>query len=115
MKRVVLIFLLLLAGMTVAAADPYAGYIYPAGIQVGTTNRFIVGGQNMWRLRGMHFSRNGLRVLDIKHVPGFTPPTGMQRRHLKNWLDGIAKGVKDEPPKPDDPHISEWRSNSWYP
>ena len=114
MKRVVLIFLLLLAGMTVSAADPYAGYIYPAGIQVGTTNRFIVGGQNMWRLRGMHFSRNGLRVLDIKHVPGFTPPTGMQRRHLTNWLDGIAKGIKDEPPKPDDPHISEWRSNSWW-
>ena len=114
MKRVVLIFLLLLAGMTVSAADPYAGYIYPAGIQVGTTNRYIVGGQNMWRLRGMHFSRNGLRVLDIKHVPGFTPPTGMQRRHLTNWLDGIAKGIKDEPPKPDDPHISEWRSNSWW-
>ena len=114
MKRVVLIFFLLLAGMTVSAADPYAGYIYPAGIQVGTTNRFIVGGQNMWRLRGMHFSRNGLRVLDIKHVPGFTPPTGMQRRHLTNWLDGIAKGIKDEPPKPDDPHISEWRSNSWW-
>ena len=114
MKRVVLIFLLLLAGMTVSAADPYAGYIYPAGIQVGTTNRFIVGGQNMWRLRGMHFSRNGLRVLDIKHVPGFTPPTGVQRRHLTNWLDGIAKGIKDEPPKPDDPHISEWRSNSWW-
>ena len=62
----------------------------------------------------MHFSRNGLRVLDIKHVPGFTPPTGMQRRHLTNWLDGIAKGIKDEPPKPDDPHISEWRSNSWW-
>ena len=114
MKRALLIFLLPLAGMAVFAADPYAGYIYPSGIQAGTTNRFIVGGQNMWRLRGMHFSRNGLRVLDIKHVPGFTPPTGMQRRHLTNWLDGIAKGIKDEPPKPDDPHISEWRSNSWW-
>ncbi|MBR6586562.1 MAG: hypothetical protein IKK82_04000 [Kiritimatiellae bacterium] len=114
MKRVISIFLLLISGMTVFSADPYAGYIYPSGIQAGTTNRFIVGGQNMWRLRGMHFSRSGLRVLDIKPVPSFTPPTGMQRKHLKNWLDGIAKGVRDEPPKPDDPHISEWRSNSWW-
>ena len=114
MKRAVVIFLLLLVGITVFAADPYAGYIYPSGIQVGTTNRFIVGGQNLWRLRGMHFSRNGFRVLDIKRVPGFSPPTGKQRQHLKNWLDGIAKGVKEEPSKPDDPHITEWRSNSWW-
>jgi len=114
MKWAVAIFLLLFAGMAVIAADPYAGYIYPSGMQAGTTNRFIVGGQNMWRLRGMHFGCKGLRVLDIKQVPGFAPPPGKQRQHLKNWLDGIAKGVKEEPPKPDDPHISEWRSNSWW-
>ena len=113
MKRIAAIFLLLIN--TVAfAADPYAGYIYPSGIQAGTTNRFIVGGQNMWRLCGMHFNCKGLRVLDIKPVPGFAPPTGKQRLHLKNWLDGIAKGIKEEPPKPDDPHITEWRSNSWW-
>lgn len=114
MKRAVALLLFPLAGAVVFAADPYAGYIYPSGIQAGTTNRFIVGGQNMWRLRGMHFGCGGLRVLDMKPVPGFSPPTGKQRQHLKNWLDGIAKGVKDEPPKPDDPYISEWRSNSWW-
>ena len=112
MKRTVALLFLMLAGAGVFAADPYAGYIYPSGIQAGTTNRFIVGGQNMWRLRGMHFGCKGLRVLDIKSVPGFSPPPGKQRLHLKNWLDGIAKGVKEEPAKPEDPHISEWRSNS---
>ena len=28
----------------VRAADPFAGYFYPSGIQAGTTNRIIVGG-----------------------------------------------------------------------
>lgn len=97
-----------------AAADPYAGYIYPAGIQAGATNRFIIGGQKMWRLRGVHFGCNGLKVLDIKPVPRFPFPTGMQRKHLVNWLDGIANGVKTEPEKPNDPHITEWRSNRWW-
>ena len=107
-------FCLTLAVSTNAAPDPHAGYFYPAGIQAGTTNRILVGGQNMWRLRGMHFGAKGLRVLDIKPVPNFPNPTGMQMRHLKNWLDGIAKGDREEPKKPDDPHISEWRSNSWW-
>ena len=97
-----------------AARDPHAGYFYPAGIQAGTTNRILVGGQNMWRLRGMHFGAKGLRVLDMKPVPSFPNPTGMQMKHLKKWLDGIAQGNRAEPEKPDDPHMNEWRSNSWW-
>ena len=96
------------------SAEPHVGYIYPAGIRAGTTNRFVVGGQNLWRLRGMHFGRKDLHVLDIEWVPAFSPPTGMQKRHLTRWLDGISRGEREEPPKPDDPHISEWRSNSWW-
>ena len=114
MKRFYVALLLLLLPVACIAADPYLGYIYPAGIRPGCTNRFIVGGQNLWKLRGMHFSCRGLRVVDIEPVPRFVPPTGMQRKHLKNWLDGIAAGDREEPKKPDDPYISEWRSNSWW-
>ena len=116
MKTASALAALLCVAFTAAAnaADPHAGYFYPAGIQAGTTNRILVGGQNMWRLRGMHFGTKGLRVLDIEPVPGFPNPTGMQMRHLRNWLDGIAKGNREEPEKPDDPHMSEWRSNSWW-
>ena len=96
------------------AADPYIGYIYPSGIQAGTTNRFLIGGQNLWRLRGVHFDNSNLRVLDITQVPLFAPPTVLQKKHLTAWLDGIAKGIKEEPKKPDDPNMSEWRSNSWW-
>ena len=91
MKAVVLALFCLLAAAGFAA-DPYAGYIYPSGIQAGTTNRFVVGGQNLWKLQGMYFSGKGLNLLEIKQVPSFSPPPGMQRKHLVGWLDGIAKG-----------------------
>ena len=115
MKRRTLFFALsALAASALFAADPYIGYIYPCGIQAGTTNRLVIGGQNLYRIRGMHFSREGLHVLNIENVPGFSPPTGRQRKHLVKWLDGIAAGNREEPPLPDDPHIDEWRSNSWW-
>ena len=113
MKRAAFI-IALFACTAGSAADPYAGYIYPSGIQAGTTNRFIIGGQNLWRLRGMHFSCGGLKAIEIKPVPNLQPPLGTQKRHLINWLDGIAGGVREEPPKPDGSHVGEWRSNVWY-
>ena len=103
-----------LAAPALQAADPYVGYIYPAGIQAGTTNRLVIGGQNLNRVAGARFSQAGLRVVKIENVPGFNPPTGQQRKHLLKWLDGIAAGHPEEPPLPDDPHLDEWRSNSWW-
>ena len=114
MKQPFAVTILLVVSSTVLAADPYAGYIYPAGIQTGTTNRFIVGGQNMNRIQDVHFGMPGLHVLKIEKVPGFPYPPDQQRKHLKNWLDGIASGRMEEPPKPNDPHLDEWRSNVWW-
>lgn len=96
------------------AADPYVGYIYPSGIQAGATNAFIVGGQNLNKLRGVHFGGDSLHVVKVEPVPRFSPPPGGQRRHLTKWLDAIAKGNREEPAKPDDPRMNEWRSNSWW-
>lgn len=96
------------------AANPYIGYIYPAGMQAGTTNRILIGGQNLNRVKGLRFSRGGLHVLNIENVPGSPAPTGPQRKHLKNWLDGIAAGKLEEPQIPEDAHVDEWRSNSWW-
>lgn len=113
MKRIVSA-LLLAVGAPLLAADPYVGYIYPSGIRPGTTNRFVVGGQFLWGVKEMHFSSSGLHALDIEHVPNFAPPTGMQRKHLVRWLNGIAAGTPEEPPLPKDPHLDEWRSNTWW-
>ena len=103
-----------LLALPLFAADPYIGYIYPAGMQAGTTNRILIGGQNLNRVKGLRFSRGGLHVLKIENVPGFPSPTGPQRKHLKNWLDGIAAGKLEEPQIPEDAHVDEWRSNSWW-
>ena len=103
MKRVLSISLALFVAGLLFAADPSVGYIYPPGIQTGTTNRFLIGGQNLRGVKEIAFSNPGLHLLNIESVPGFQPPTGMQRKHLRNWLDCIADGRKDEPPKPDDP------------
>ena len=108
--------LFLLAGASfVCSADPYVGYIYPAGIQAGTTNRLIIGGQALNGAQNFHFTKSGLRILKIDRVPNFPPPSGgSQRRHLVKWLDGIAAGNRAEPPIPNDPHLNEWRSNTWW-
>ena len=114
MKRLIVTAFLAAGWLAASAVDPYAGYIYPSGIRAGTTNRFIIGGQALWGVRDVHFGNPGLHVLKVEKVPGFAPPTGPQRKHLKKWLDGIAEGKLEEPPLPADPHLDEWRSNSWW-
>ena len=107
--------LLLLAGVPLASpADPYVGYIYPSSIQAGTTNRLVIGGQALGGAQNFHFTKSGIRVLNIDRVPGFPPPVAPQRRHLVKWLDGIAAGNRAEPQLPIDPHLDEWRSNEWW-
>lgn len=108
-----LILLALLAGMA-WAADPYVGYIYPAGVQAGTTNRLIVGGQFFWNLKGVE-AGPGVRVLGFALVPNFPPPVGGQRRYLVKWLDRIAEGDRTQPRLPvEDEFYTDWRSNRWY-
>ena len=114
MKRIAATLLPISAAFAIFAADPYIGYIYPAGIQRGTTNRLVIGGQILWGVASAHFSNPGLHLLNVEKVPNFSPPTGMQRKHLKNWLDGIAEGHPEEPQKPNDPHMNEWRTNTWW-
>ena len=114
MKRSLCSFFLLTGASLVCSADPYVGYIYPAGIQAGTTNRLIIGGQALNGAQKFHFTKSGLHVLKIDYVPNFPPPTGQQDRHLKKWLNGIAEGNREEPQLPPDPHLDEWRVNSWW-
>ena len=104
----------LFAASTVFAADPYVGYIYPAGIQAGTTNRLVVGGQGFQGVQSVHLSGRGVRVLSTQLVPGFPNPNRFQKLHLTRWLNGIAKGHLEEPPIPPNSHEEEWRKNAWW-
>lgn len=103
-----------LSALTASAADPYVGYIYPSGLQAGTTNRLIVGGQALRGAKTGHFTGTGVRVLSIERVPRSGPPSGDQRSHLVKWLEGISKGDRTEPKIPENARVSEWRSNAWW-
>ena len=102
------------AASALLAADPYVGYIYPAGIRAGTTNRFVFGGQNLQQLRDIRFSCKGLRFVSAETVPNFPNPESSQRKHLVRWLDGIAAGNPAEPELPANARTDEWRSNTWW-
>ncbi len=113
--RTMAMLLLCLAGWMLQAASPYVGFIYPSSVQVGTTNRVLVGGQFLWGLRGAELSGPGVKVLDVELVPAFPNPTGDQRRYLVKWLNQIAAGDRTQPPLPvDNEHFNEWRSNRWW-
>ena len=112
--RTAILALSALCACALHAADPYVGYIYPAGIKAGETNRLVIGGQNLSRVKGLRFSGGGLRVIKIENVPNFQNPSGPQKKHLVKWLDGIAAGNMEEPPLPENPHLEEWRSNTWW-
>lgn len=113
MKKAPILLTLLVVG-TAWAADPYVGYLYPAGVQVGTTNRLIVGGQFFWNLKGVE-AGPGVRVLGFELVPNFPPPVGEQRRYLVKWLDRIAQGDRTQPRLPvESEFYTDWRSNRWY-
>ena len=114
MKRSLCGLFVLAGASLICSADPYVGYIYPSSIQVGTTNRLIIGGQALGGAQKYHFTKSGIKVLKVEHVPGFPPPVWQQRRHLVKWLDGIAAGKREEPPLPNDPHLDEWRTNPWW-
>lgn len=108
-----LVLLALLAGAA-RGADPYVGYVYPAGAQAGTTNRLVVGGQFFWSFKGV-VAGEGVRVLDVELVPNFPPPVSEQRRYLVKWLDQIARGDRAQPRLPvESASYADWRSNRWY-
>jgi hypothetical protein len=113
MKKLLAVFSLVLATAGVAA-PPYVGYVYPSSLQRGTTNRVIVGGQYLWGGLKFHLSGDGVKILEVENVPGFSPPASMQRRYLYKWLDAIAEGKRERPPLPNDPRLNEWRSNTWW-
>ena len=113
MKRIV--FAAFAAAVAAASAvEPYAGYVYPAGICPGQTNRFTIGGQGFNNSTEVWLSGEGLKVVSVERVPSFPNPTREQKKHLVEWLDGIFAGNPAEPEIPEDAHVDEWRTNAWW-
>lgn len=95
------------------AADPYVGYVYPAALSAGSTNRLVVGGQFFWGGMSAWVSGEGVEILKVERVPGFPHPGGLQRSYLQKAIEAVERG-EPVPPLPEIPKTEEWRSNSWW-
>ena len=89
-------------------ANPYAGYLYPAGVKAGSTVRVLIGGQNFNGITGGTVTGKGVRIKRVVPVPGFPLPDGTQRAWIYKWLDGIEKGNTEKPEYPDPEKMEGW-------
>ena len=108
---------LALAVATAPAAGPYVGYIYPSGVQVGTTNRLVIGGQGFWGQLDAGITGEGVKVIAVDRMALSAPPASSQHAWLKKWLDGII--VRNDPTRPALPtnataRVNEWTVNAWW-
>jgi len=114
MHRLLLGVGLLLAGVGLGA--PSAAYYYPCGIQAGTTNRIVVGGQGFWGVRRGLVTGEGVEILAVEQVPGFPQAYGKgQRTWLESWLNAVwAGGPTNRPALPSDEHLKDWSRCRWW-
>ena len=99
-----------------ASAAPQAAYYYPCGVQAGTTNRIVVGGQGLWGLRGGWVSGEGVEVVSLVKVPGFPTQGGGEGEvaWVSSWLDGVWDGKKSKPLLPSFKALRTWRRCPWW-
>ena len=117
MKCAVLLLTLMALVASSLRADPYVGYAYPSGIQVGTTNRLVIGGQRLWGLSGGWVSGEGVEVVKVERVPNFGVPNGKgQREWLEKWVYGILAGRRKMPSraKVKDADLVGWTRCKWW-
>lgn len=117
MKRAALLLSFMTLGASFLRADPYVGYAYPSGIQVGTTNRLVIGGQRLWGLSGGWVSGDGVEVVKVERVPNFGVPNGKgQREWLEKWVYGILAGRRKMPSraKVKDADLVGWTRCKWW-
>ncbi len=110
----ILFYTVLFASFAAFAAEPYVGYLYPAGMKKGTTSQIIVGGQALWGNVKPLISDPGIKVLSVTVVPNFSNPTENQRRYLQKCLVHLMEGGTDLLPPPEEAEQEGWRTNPWW-
>lgn len=112
MKLPLSVFLSVFVLYLVGAAEPYIGYLYPAGAEAGKSIQLLVGGQNLGGIRSGIVSGDGVTVRKVTAVPGFPTPDGTQRKYLKQWIRNIEANSPEKPPLP--ARTDAWRKNIWW-
>ena len=117
MKRNAFLWPLLALAASSLWADPYVGYAYPSGVQAGTTNRLVIGGQRLSGLSGGWVSGEGVEIVKVERVPNFGVPNGKgQREWLEKWVYGILAGRRKMPSreKVNDSDLVGWTRCKWW-
>ena len=109
-----LLYSVLFATSAVFAAEPYLGYLYPAGMKKGSKTQVIVGGQALWGNVKPLISHPGIKVLSVTSVPNFPNAVETQRRYLQKCLENIDAGKTNTPPLPEEGMREGWRKNPWW-
>ena len=91
-------------------AAGHIGFCYPAGAQQGTTVDITIGGQGIGGKR-MIEAGPGITLEKITYVPGFSVPSGDQRRYMSQWIEAMEKN-KPRPVMPENTQF--WRVTPWY-
>jgi len=111
------------AAVRLASAAPYVGYAYPAGQQVATSVRILIGGQGLRGVRGAWVSGSGVTVTKVSQVPNFPYfNTYGYREWTKKWIDAVAEarhlGSRDvsrtKPALPKAEDMRFWPKCGWW-
>lgn len=108
-----LLIVLFVVAATVMA-EPHIGYIYPAGAQVGSKVRLLIGGQHLQGVHSGIVSGDGVITAKVTRVKGFPYPVGKQRGYLLNWIKNIESGKPEKPPFPENEDLEGWRKHPWW-
>jgi hypothetical protein len=91
--------LLLAAGLAVSAAaqalrEPHIAFIYPAGVQRGTTCDIVIGGQYLDGAAGLYIHGGDLPATVTRHYKFLTPQQLNGLRNELERLDALEAGAK---------------------
>jgi len=111
--RKFLIPVLLLASAGLQAQ--HIGYLIPSGGKAGETVDVLVGGQQLWNIKKVWISGDGITVESVVSVPGIPQISGPQRKYLSKLIYHRITGKNEAPKKPDnEEELKSWRKHSYF-
>lgn len=91
MKQFTIIFLCALLAAAACAADPYIGFVYPAGGRQGSTFRVVFGGQFIHGTGQVAFSGQGITAKIVEYNKSIGPQTLRLLREQREELQYVKE------------------------
>ena len=112
MKNLIVIFALLGA---FSLSAQHIGYLIPSGGQPGQTVEILVGGQQLWNIKKVRVTGEGITVESVAVAPGIPNVSWKQQKWLTQWMLNVVDGKDEIPKKPDDEEeLKTWRKHTYF-